>query len=343
MNYGIITVDTEGHDGKDPINNLIWGKQKDGENLGIDLIMDIAEEFGTKALFFVDFAEAWDYGKEKVAEVVKHIEDRGHNVGVHIHPDHMADKKRLFLWEYSKKEQIEIITKCTELYVELLGHKPNSFRAGKYSANSDTLDIINELGYKYDFSEFMGQKWCGINPPITADKPCIYKNLIEFPVTVFKSAETPIFRRYDKLDMEMVESQFSYVVMKYNELNGNVISLFLHSFSFLKWRKDPDNPVIWKKNIKKCRKSLSLVKKLKNFELVAETDIEHLLKNNTLCIGEGNREPSIKVTNVIYAYYFLLTTSFRIFEHNRKARVFVIFNIIVLLVAFTLALAVLLG
>ena len=340
MNYGIITVDTEGHDGKDPINNLIWGKQKDGENLGIDLIMDIAEEFGTKALFFVDFAEAWDYGKEKVAEVVKHIEDRGHNVGVHIHPDHMADKKRLFLWEYSKKEQIEIITKCTELYVELLGHKPNSFRAGKYSANIDTLDVINGLGYKYDFSEFMGQKWCGINPPITADKPCIYKNLIEFPVTVFKSADTPIFKRYDKLDMEMVESQFFYVTSRYNDLNGNVISLFLHSFSFLKWRKDPDNPVVWKKNIKKCRKALALIKRLDNFELVKEADLERLIKNNDLRVREGNSEPSIKVKNIFYAYYFLLTTSLRIIEHNRKAKAFVFVNILFLGLIFILGMMV---
>ena len=92
----IVTIDTEGHDGKDPISKLILGQTEKGR-YGIEYIMDILDEFDVKALFFVDFAEAWDYGEEKVRNVVDIIKKRGHHVGVHIHPDHMADNKRLFL------------------------------------------------------------------------------------------------------------------------------------------------------------------------------------------------------------------------------------------------------
>ena len=329
MNYGIITVDTEGHDGKDPIERLIWGKLDDGSKAGIDLIMDIAEEYKTKALFFVDFAEAWDYGKEKISEVVLHIEQRGHHVGVHIHPDHMADINRNFLWEYSKEEQTELIKKCTDLYIEILGHNPKSFRAGKYSANIETLDIINDLGYRYDFSEFMGQKWCGIDPPITADKPCKYKNIIEFPVTVFKAVDTPLFKRYDKIDMEMVKSEFDYLIGNYNSLDNNVISLFLHSFSFIKWRKNPDSPKVWKQNIKKCKKALARVSKLNNFMLVSEPELESIVYTKELLIEDGNKDPQIKIKNWFLAYYFLVVTSIRICEHNKKARFLIGINLVV--------------
>ena len=54
--------------------------------------MDVCDTYNVKALFFLDFAEAWDYGCDKIKEVVKLILKRGHDIGVHIHPDHMLDK-----------------------------------------------------------------------------------------------------------------------------------------------------------------------------------------------------------------------------------------------------------
>ena len=336
MNYAIITVDTEGHDGVNPIEKLIWGKLSDDSYAGIDLIMDITDNYGIKALFFVDMAEAWDYGKENIKIIINHIRARGHVVGVHIHPDHMADKSRLFLWEYSKEEQLTIIKKCTELYKEITNESPKYFRAGKYSANFDTLDIINDLGYKYDFSQFMGQKWCGLKPALTADKPCRYKNLIEFPVSVFKSAETPIFKRYDKLDIEMVSSQYNYVIHKFSKINNNVIILFAHSFSFIKWRRNPDRPLLWKKNIRKFKSAILKVRKNKNINIISPDELEKLTTEGGLDISvEGNLEPQIKVKNYILAYYFLLTTSIRILSYNKKAKIFFGLNMLIAIIIFS--------
>lgn len=331
MNYAIITVDTEGHDGNNPVDKLIWGELGNGILAGIDLIMDIAEEHNATVLFFVDFAEAWDYGKEKIAKVAEHIHTRGHEVGMHIHPDHMADKNRMFLWEYSKEEQRDIITKCTDLYFEILKCKPIAFRAGKYSANYDTLDIINDLGYKYDFSLFMGQKWCGIKPEFTADKPCRYKNLIEVPVTSFMAADTIWLKRFDKLDMEMVYSQFEYIINKLSKYDNNIISLFLHSFSLVKWRNDPNNPKLWQDNIVKYKKCLTIVNNSPNITILSLSDLDLLINNNTLLIeNKGNTQPTVCIKNWIRAYYYLLCTSVRIAEHNQKARMFILFNFIIL-------------
>ena len=154
----IFTVDVEGHVGNDPIRHLIYGETSDGKEYGIDMIMDLLDRNGIRGLFFVDIAEAWDYGEEGVCSVLRHIKDRGHDVGVHIHPDHMADKRRSFLHEYSYDEQYDIIRKCTDFYEDVLKERPEAFRAGKYGANRDTLDILARLGYAADFSQFYGQK-----------------------------------------------------------------------------------------------------------------------------------------------------------------------------------------
>ena len=254
MKQIIITVDTEGHVGIDPVKHLIWGENNNGEQYGIPLIMDLCEEVGAKALFFVDMAEAWHFGKEKIAEVLKYIDSRGHICGVHIHPDHMADPHRLFLYEYSYDEQYEIISKCTDLYEEILGKRPKAFRAGKYGANWDTMNILDALGYKADFSEFYGQKWCGINPHITGDKTVLVKNhLIEVPVMSYRSHFAHLLNRYDKYDINSSLYEQKRVFDLLIKKDIQTIVAFFHSFSLLNWRILPNCPKLNKRMVKKCK------------------------------------------------------------------------------------------
>ena len=74
-----MTVDVEGHAGKDPVAHLIMGESVDGSRYGIDKLMDIFDRHKITALFFVDVAEAWDYGEGKLATVLRHIKERGHD------------------------------------------------------------------------------------------------------------------------------------------------------------------------------------------------------------------------------------------------------------------------
>jgi len=257
----IFTVDVEGHVGSDPVTSLIYGKTKDGRFCGIDMLMDTLDEFGIKGVFFVDIAEAWDYGEEVIANVMRHIRKRGHTVGVHIHPDHMADKTRLFLAEYSYQEQFEIIKKCTDFYTQVMGERPTCFRAGKYGANWDTLNILAELGYSADFSEFYGQKWCKINPPCTCSNAIRLSNgLVEVPVTTYKSFNEKVYSRSDKIDAAMPFSEFKLVVNKLFRCEDyNTIVLFAHSFSFLNWRNKPDKVSFSKRKFRKLYNQLKYV------------------------------------------------------------------------------------
>ncbi len=279
MKKVIVTVDTEGHEGIDPIRHLVWGETKQDGLCGVPKIIEECDKVGAKALFFMDLAAAWHFGKEKITEVMKYIVEHGHDVGVHIHPDHMADPKRMFLFDYSYGEQYEIIKKCTELYEEILGIKPIAFRAGKYSANHDTLNILAELGYKADFSEFYGQKWCGINPPVTGDETIKLSNgLIEVPVISYENHFGKFFHRYDKLDIHLSRTEHSYIIEKIKEQDYILnVSLFVHSFSFLNWRTRINNPTLNKHVLNNFRFILNEIKRSNDF---AFADLNEILQNN---------------------------------------------------------------
>lgn len=320
MNYAIITVDTEGHDGLFPIEKLIFGQTKKGD-FGIGRIMDICDEFNVKALFFVDIAECWEYGEDKIRPVIYSIQERGHYIGVHIHPDHMADKKRLFLWEYSEKEQREIITLATHMYKKITGESPIYFRAGKYSANAITLSILKELGYKYDFSQFYGQKWCHINPPVAINYPHALGTLTEIPVTTFSVGKLFSYEKFEKVDLEMDTRQFRYAINQLNKEDGVIISLFLHSFSLLNWRKNPDNPTPCYCNIKKMRKQLELVSKKSNITFCNASELDAIVPSVLCDVKE--KKPLIQIRNPLRSYYMIMLTAFRIASFNKTARLLI--------------------
>ncbi|MDD4781088.1 MAG: polysaccharide deacetylase family protein [Tissierellia bacterium] len=320
MKKVIITVDTEGHDGADPILRLIWGATDQGL-YGIDRIMDICDRYYAKAVFFVDIAEAWDYGKDKITEVITHIISRGHDVGVHIHPDHMADKKRLFLWEYTKEEQYEIISKCTELYFEVTGERPIAFRAGKYGANNETLEILDELGYKFDFSQFYGQKWCGINPPVAIMVPKKVKGLMEIPVTIFRSIRIGKKMRYDKLDAVMDSSEYKHIMMQIsNDSREIIVSLFYHSFSMLNWREHPDKPIFDRKEEKKFINALEYVYNSKRYEFISLNTLKSIYGKNDYKAQDDSIDKIICTKGLIRSVWFTLKRANNIRKFNNKAR-----------------------
>ena len=105
----LVSIDTEGPCGCNFVDKLIWGRTVDGVNAGIEMLLDIFDSNGVKGLFFVDIAEAWECGSDSIREVLLYIDGRGHDIGVHIHPDRMCDSNRRYLWEYSVAEQRDMI------------------------------------------------------------------------------------------------------------------------------------------------------------------------------------------------------------------------------------------
>lgn len=325
----ILTIDTEGPRGSDPILYQIWGKV--GNNYyGIPQIIDICDRVGAVGLFFVDIPEIWDMGYDKIKDVILYIRERGHDVGVHVHPHHMPGESRHFLFDYTKEEQRKIITECTRKYEEITGEYPQSFRAGKYGANRDTLDILDELGYKYDFSEFYSQKWCGLSPEIDYILPVKYKSLVEIPVTIFRSVRFGnIFQRYDKLEATNNLSESKHILKQYSKTrNEEILVLFLHSFSFLNFLETPDSPTLNSKAMKRFEKIMYYIRQSDDFSFVKENDLSEIK------IYDKDSPTNVVTTRGIFRQLrFLYDRAFSIIKTNKKARVLVTTTVTVLVVA----------
>ena len=303
MQKVLVSIDTEGPTGSDPVKHMIYGEAADGNEYGIRYLMKLFSERNIRGLFFVDIAEIGDYGKEKIAQVLQEIADGGHDVGVHVHPDHMADTNRRYLWQYTKEEQYEIIAQCTDFYERVLGKQPKSFRAGRYGADNNTLEVLDKLGYQYDMSLFYASRYCKIEPPVTWNRvvSCGQNGLKEVPVTTFRSLTTPFYSRNDQIDSGNVPSEFKRNIKAIiATCSVDVISLFFHSFQFLNWRRHPDSPVFSKRRWKMAVGNMDYLLS-QDIEWITENDLSNITVNTSDALGRLDRSKGI-----LPYYYFAL-------------------------------------
>lgn len=290
----LVSVDTEAPVGKNAVDTMIYCKTDSGE-YGIKYLFDLFDEYGIKALFFVDIAEIVDHGEDNIRKVIRDIDLAGHDVGVHVHPDHMLDSRRRYLWQYSKEEQYNIISKCTDFYINVLGRRPYSFRAGRYGANNDTLDVLVELGYKYDMSGFYRSRYCKFEPHFTCNRMKRYKDsdLIEVPITTYKSFYLPFYERNDQIAPELGALEFRKVLDGIvNSGKADVISLLFHSFQFVDWRNNPDHPVFNKKKLKLVRKNMDYIRNY-GLDYISEEQLKNVCINEEYDIGDINLSKGI--------------------------------------------------
>ncbi len=307
----LVSIDTEGPAGTDPVEHMIYGKTTDGKEYGVRFLMRLFSESQITGLFFVDIPEMADHGEEKIARVIKEIDDSGHDVGVHVHPDHMADINRRYLWQYTKEEQYEIIARCTDFYAKVLKKPPLSFRAGRYGADNNTLQVLDKLGYKYDMSEFHSSRYCKITPEITWNRvvTCGTNGLKEVPVTTFRSISTPFYYRNDQIDSGNMPSEFKRNIQAIiSEGSVDVISMFFHSFQFLNWRKHPDNPTFSAGRFHKAFKNLNNLAE-QEVRFISESDLADIEENKVDQIGRLDRSKGI-----LPYYYFALRAAETIWQ-----------------------------
>jgi len=249
----IITIDTEvGEKAKNldiGFEKLVLG-QVDNKEWGVPFIIESCDKYGFKAEFFIDVYEYKKFGEENFKQLCQDIDVRGHGVQLHTHPSYAYDKNRRDMYEYSLEEQIQIIKDGKELIKKWIGTYPISHRAGNYGANDDTLIALKENNIFIDSSFFYRHPNSKIQAP-TINTPILYKDILQFPVTVVKSfpqrlnIPIPLKINYKKLDINGMS--LNELKKSIEQLNGKIeyIILFLHSCSFINRN---NNQTIFSKN-----------------------------------------------------------------------------------------------
>lgn len=131
-----------------------------------------------------------------------------YELGTHLHADYIEPLKKYevydgtltsdFQCDFEYQIQKSKVENLTELFRARFGYYPASFRAGRFGANSETINILEQLGYKVDSSVLPGlrerTKTGEINftkAPLkpyypSSDKLCEVgdSNILEVPVSV---------------------------------------------------------------------------------------------------------------------------------------------------------------
>jgi hypothetical protein len=83
-------------------------------------------------------------------------------LGTHLHPEFIEPEKEFHIYSgkrgtancchYSPQVEFEKIRTITKLFENAFGRAPTSFRAGRFSAGTNTIESLSKLGYKVDSS-----------------------------------------------------------------------------------------------------------------------------------------------------------------------------------------------
>lgn len=156
---------------------------------GLPIFMDMVKKNNILVDFFVTGNVC-----QKYPELIDRMRDDGHNIGCHG-----MDHSIKYYCTKSYRVQYEDIKKATKIIEEISGHNPTMFRTPNFSANSNTIKAIENLGYSIDSSVLPGRhvnKWrlfpiydfrSAIRKPYTPSYEDITKEgdsqVIEIPVT----------------------------------------------------------------------------------------------------------------------------------------------------------------
>lgn len=209
-----------------------WGKFEERIETAGEKLLQILDDAGTRATFFM-----LGYVAEKHPDLVKRVEAAGHEIGTHGFSHTLI---------YTQKPEVfkEELTRAIKFLEDLTGKKVLGHRAPFFSITKDSLwalDILGELGVKYDSSIFpiLNYRY-GI-----ADAPRFPYQIrsnghefTEFPISTLKlpGFTMPIsggayFRIYPY--------QLTKQAIKAVNRSGQPATFYLHP-----WELDPDHPRI---------------------------------------------------------------------------------------------------
>jgi hypothetical protein len=158
-------------------------------------------------------------------EVFRKLQGK-YELGTHLHPEFIEPDKKYSVYAGKRGEanccsclpeiEFEKIKNITNLFESDFGYKPTVFRAGRYSAGTNTIRSLAQLGYQVDTS---------ITPHL-----CWNDKSMESPLDFKNAPEQPYWISEDDIIQEdvkgrLLEVPISIALIKRNVLKELVVSL----------------------------------------------------------------------------------------------------------------------
>ncbi|MBI3584405.1 MAG: polysaccharide deacetylase family protein [Nitrospinae bacterium] len=285
--YLTITIDTENPYKDTPMEDWIYCNFN-GECFGIERIMDILDRHGVKGTFFVDVYERYNSGNEKIADVCRLIDKKGHDVELHTHPVEGN------LSDMPFEKQRQFISDGVKFLSDVLNKKPIAHRAGSYMANLDTLKALKENGILIDSSNFFEVSPLGITKNRVVFHACPEQSggdgVLEIPVTYFHVPFKPLIKLMGRVLGRRVfyNGNCKYdinwcslyglksMIERYRRADVRIVNLFMHSFSFI----DEERQFINIHDLKKFEEAIAYLKNLEGINFITMREAATRFQND---------------------------------------------------------------
>jgi hypothetical protein len=221
---------------------------------GITHKLELLEQHGQKAVFFVDPMPALVWGVAAIEDIVGPIVAAGQDVQLHCHTEWLehagaanplgsrATGKNLA--DFTFDEQCSILDYARATLIAAGAPAPVAFRAGNYGANDDTLRALASIGIDYDTSHcpaLVGTDACRISLGAEDRDPVGHMGLIEVPVGAIGTIGGGL--RHAQLTALTLAELVSAI--RHARIGGREsFTLVSHSFELINRRTQSVNPIV---------------------------------------------------------------------------------------------------
>ena len=225
----------------------------DGKPCGLREISRLLRDRGWPATFFLNVYEHREWGEEAMRRIVGLLQDAGHDVALHTHPQWIYDANRWAMHDYSLDEQTAIVRDGVQLLERWTGQPVVAHRAGAYAADERTLQALERNGITLDSSVFWqhpNTRLDGIGLP--RNQPGQYRRVRQIPVTAYQREDRPALlgrfvspavstRKIDP-DWFVTADEARQAIDAVIAADVPVIVVFMHSFSLMTESADGGRP-----------------------------------------------------------------------------------------------------
>ncbi len=225
----------------------LYGITELGER-GLRYQLDVIERHGLRAVVFLEALSAGVLGLDLLSEVVGLVQDRGHEVGLHIHTEWLSYYQRPLLGDrygrnmsdFSEGDQVRLIDRGLENLSRAGADPIAALRAGNAGASAATLRAARRSGIAIDSSYFAPHLSgvCRLPSDPELSHPVFLEGIVEVPITWFRDGLNRI--RPAQL-CACSSGEFEHILNDAWSRGWRVVTLLLHSFELVS-RRSPEQP-----------------------------------------------------------------------------------------------------
>lgn len=244
---------------RDDVDRDVEGRTSQG-SYGIGYQMDALDAHGLKGVFLVESLFACFTGPDPLRDIVSRIQDRGHEVQPHVHPEWLdwmpepllRERRRRNLAEFTEAEQYALIGRAPSNLRDAGARNVSAFRAGNYGADCATLHALARIRYDSSYNYCYLDRDCRLHLPEPLLQPAEVEGICEIPVSLLSDSTSQ--NRHAQL-CACSHHEIRRAMLQAHEAGRRTFVIALNSFELLRRgaHETAPDPVVIRRFDELCR------------------------------------------------------------------------------------------